>query len=78
MKQDTQIKVAVVGLGFGAEFVPLWQKHPHTNCVAICQRNPKKLNAVGDYFGGHSSMGRRLCKHHNTGGKRPASPVTRP
>ena len=21
--------VAVVGLGFGAEFIPLWQKHPH-------------------------------------------------
>ena len=45
------INVAVVGLGFGAEFIPLWQKHPHTNCYAICQRNEEKLNAVGEYFG---------------------------
>src|SRR5437899_10617225 len=46
-----KINVAIVGLGFGAEFIPLWQKHPHTNCHAICQRNVEKLNAVGDYFG---------------------------
>jgi len=45
-----RINVAIVGLGFGAEFIPLWQKHPHTNCYAICQRNEKKLNAVGNYF----------------------------
>jgi predicted dehydrogenase len=43
--------VAVVGLGFGAEFVPLWQKHPNTSCVAICQRDARKLDAVGDVFG---------------------------
>jgi predicted dehydrogenase len=46
-----KINVAIVGLGFGAEFIPLWQKHPHTHCYAICQRNQEKLNAVGDYFG---------------------------
>lgn len=46
-----KLNVAVVGLGFGAEFIPLWQKHPHTDCYAICQRNEDKLNAVGDYFG---------------------------
>ena len=46
-----KINVAIVGLGFGAEFIPLWQKHPHANCYAICQRNEDKLNAVGDYFG---------------------------
>ena len=46
-----KINVAVVGLGFGAEFIPLWQKHPHADCYAICQRNEDKLNAVGDYFG---------------------------
>jgi len=23
-----KINVAIVGLGFGAEFIPLWQKHP--------------------------------------------------
>jgi predicted dehydrogenase len=46
-----KINVAIVGLGFGAEFIPLWQKHPHTACYAICQRDEAKLNAVGDYFG---------------------------
>jgi len=51
MKLGKRINVAIVGLGFGAEFIPLWEKHPHTRCEAICQRDPKKLNAVGDYFG---------------------------
>src|SRR5689334_4672983 len=46
-----KINVAIVGLGFGAEFIPLWQKHPHADCYAICQRNEQKLNDVGDYFG---------------------------
>lgn len=43
--------IAVVGLGFGAEFIPIWQRHPHTVCHAICQRDAKKLKAVGDAFG---------------------------
>jgi hypothetical protein len=46
-----RLNVAVVGLGFGAEFVPLWQKHPNTRCEAICQRDAQKLDAVGEYFG---------------------------
>ena len=48
---DKKIKVAVVGLGFGAEFVPLYQKHPNSECYAICQRNKENLNKVGDLFG---------------------------
>jgi predicted dehydrogenase len=51
MKTTRKYNVAIVGLGFGAEFIPLWQRHPHTRCEAICQRSPEKLNAVGDYFG---------------------------
>ena len=50
MKATRKLNVAVVGLGFGAEFIPLWQKHPQTHCEAICQRNPERLNSVGDYF----------------------------
>jgi len=46
-----KIKVAVVGLGFGAEFVPLYQKHPDAECYAICQRDEKHLNEIGDQFG---------------------------
>ncbi len=48
---QNKFNIAVVGLGFGAEFIPIWQKHPHTNCYAICQRNPEKLKEVGDYWG---------------------------
>ena len=51
MTSKKKFSIAVVGLGFGAEFIPLWQKHPHTDCAAICQRNEDKLNSVGDYFG---------------------------
>ncbi len=48
---NRKFNIAIVGLGFGAEFIPLWQKHPHTTCYAICQRNEDKLKSVGDYFG---------------------------
>lgn len=46
-----KINVAIVGLGFGAEFIPIYQHHPLANMAAICQRDPKKLAAVGDVFG---------------------------
>jgi predicted dehydrogenase len=46
-----KVKVAIVGLGFGAEFIPLYQKHPDAEMYAVCQRNPDKLKTVGDYFG---------------------------
>src|SRR5256884_748707 len=46
-----KINVAIVGLGFGAEFIPIYQRHPHANMYAICQRTSKKLDAIGDAFG---------------------------
>jgi len=46
-----KINVAIVGLGFGAEFIPIYQRHPQANMYAICQRTRKKLDAVGDAFG---------------------------
>jgi predicted dehydrogenase len=51
MPQQKKINVAIVGLGFGAEFIPLYQAHPDANMYAICQRTEKKLNAIGDAFG---------------------------
>ena len=47
---DTKINVAIVGLGFGAEFIPIYQKHPNANLVAVSQRNTDKLNALADAF----------------------------
>jgi len=46
-----RINIAIVGLGFGAEFIPIYQRHPQANMYAICQRTRAKLEAVGDAFG---------------------------
>lgn len=45
-----RINVAIVGLGFGAEFIPIFQRHPQANMYAICQRSPEKLKQIGDAF----------------------------
>jgi predicted dehydrogenase len=45
-----KINVAIVGLGFGKEFIPIYQRHPNTNMYAICQRTPEKLSKIGDQF----------------------------
>src|SRR5690349_23558492 len=46
-----KIRVAIVGLGFGAEFIPIYQAHPNAEMYAICRRNEKGLNECGDKFG---------------------------
>ena len=48
---DKKINIAVIGLGFGAEFIPIYQKHPNANIMAICQRNEARLNEIGEAFG---------------------------
>ena len=48
---DQTINVAIVGLGFGAEFIPIYQRHPQANMYAICQRTESALHEVGDRFG---------------------------
>src|SRR5690625_7391902 len=48
---DKKVNMAIIGLGFGAEFIPIYQKHPNVNMYAICQRNEESLNEVGDAFG---------------------------
>ncbi|MEE2888070.1 MAG: Gfo/Idh/MocA family oxidoreductase [Planctomycetota bacterium] len=48
---DQTINIALVGLGFGAEFIPIYQSHPNARIAAICQRSEDKLNAIGDAFG---------------------------
>ncbi|TVQ02369.1 MAG: gfo/Idh/MocA family oxidoreductase [Balneolaceae bacterium] len=48
---DKKVNIAIIGLGFGAEFIPIYQRHPNANMYAICQRNETKLNAIGDQFG---------------------------
>ena len=50
-----KVNVAIVGLGFGTQFIPIYKRHPQANMYAICRRSRAALNAVGDAFG----VGRR-------------------
>ncbi len=46
-----KIRVAIIGLGFGAEFIPIYQAHPNAELVAICQRTQSKMDEIGNAFG---------------------------
>jgi predicted dehydrogenase len=48
---EQKINIAITGLGFGAEFIPIYQRHPKANLAAICRRNEDELNKCGDEFG---------------------------
>ena len=47
----TKFRAAIVGLGFGAEFIPIYQRHPNAEMFAICQRSRESLDRIGDAFG---------------------------
>src|SRR5262249_11552847 len=51
MPTDKPIRVAIIGLGFGAEFIPIYQNYPGAEMYAICRRNKKGLDEVGDRYG---------------------------
>ena len=44
-------RVGLIGLGFGAEFIPIYQAHPKAEVAAICQRTKSRLVEIGDRFG---------------------------
>jgi predicted dehydrogenase len=46
-----RVRMAVVGLHFGAAFVPIYQRHPDVAQVVLCDRNETLLHHVGDQFG---------------------------
>ncbi|HET8735039.1 MAG TPA: Gfo/Idh/MocA family oxidoreductase [Pricia sp.] len=48
---DKKINIAIIGLGFGAEFIPIYQKHPNAHLIAVSRRNEKELNELADAFG---------------------------
>ncbi len=51
MPADTKVRVAIVGLGFGAEFIPIYQAHPNAEIVAVCRRNKAELDKTADKYG---------------------------
>lgn len=46
-----KINVAIVGLGFGKEFIPIYQEHPFAKLYAISDSNSEWLDKVGDSYG---------------------------
>lgn len=46
----TKVKIGIAGLGFGAEFIPIYQHHPDAELVAVCQRSADKLKQIADHF----------------------------
>src|SRR5580765_6633309 len=51
MSSPKRVRVAIIGLGFGAEFIPIYQAHPDAEMAAICRRNKAELDRCGDQFG---------------------------
>lgn len=45
-----KLNVAIVGLGFGHEFVPIYLHHPDVASVVVCDSNPEKLREIADKF----------------------------
>lgn len=48
---ERKVRIAIVGLGFGAEFIPIYQAHPSAEMHAICRRNKAELDKCGDRHG---------------------------
>ncbi len=51
MKAESKVKVVIVGLGFGAEFVPIYKDMKGVESVGICARTASKVKEVGDHYG---------------------------
>ncbi len=44
------VRAGMIGLGFGAEFIPIYQAHPDADVAAICRRDPERLAEIGNQF----------------------------
>jgi len=51
MPSDRKVRVAIVGLGFGAEFIQIYQAHPNAEIYALCRRNQGELDKCADRYG---------------------------
>ncbi len=52
-----KITVVIVGMGFGKEFIPIYQAHPHIKAVGICTRNENTLSELKTKF----NLDENLC-----------------
>ncbi len=46
-----KVRVGIIGLGFGKEFVPIYQAYSKSEVVAVSRRNERALNETADQFG---------------------------
>ena len=51
MSEPSGISVAVVGLGFGEDFLPVYLAHPQVREVAVVDTDERRLTTVADRFG---------------------------
>ena len=61
MATDRKVRVAIVGLGFGAEFIPIYQAHPNAEMYAVCRRNKAELDTTADRY----KIARRYATDHH-------------
>jgi predicted dehydrogenase len=45
-----KVNVGICGLGFGKEFIGIYQCHPNVDKVAVCTRDVDTLNQIGETF----------------------------
>jgi predicted dehydrogenase len=45
------VNVAMIGLGFGAEFIPIYNADERANVLAVCRRNEAEMNKAADQLG---------------------------
>jgi predicted dehydrogenase len=50
MGRRGMLRMALVGLGFGAEFVPIYLHHPQVESLTICDSDPRVLQEIGDRY----------------------------
>ncbi len=50
MPAQRKINVALAGLSFGAEFAPIYLRHPNVESLTICDSDPAVLQKIGDRF----------------------------
>ena len=48
--EKRKVNIGIIGMGFGKEFIPIYQCHPNGGKIAICTRTRAELDRVGDQF----------------------------
>ena len=48
--KNGKLRVALVGVSFGAEFVPIYLKHPDVDSLVLVDTNQAQLDKIGDKF----------------------------